>query len=372
MRQWPALAVAIALVAIAPQAVMAIGASTVSVLLESLPYLAVATALSPFVGRYAHALVAYAGCGCGAGPSARSIPAAVAAGTVFGAPIAVARVLVASLAARIVPVREHMHSNLLGELVHLVPAALLAAEMMQIVPMLPLHGLHPAALWLAGALLGLVASPCALGGVALAASLRASAPLAALGILCTAGVIPTRLRFHSDKEPHDSLAYLLVAIACGLIAARHGGTFVHPRMTLPLVLCAVYCAVMAVRFRAAAARSTPRLAAAVALAVVVIGAPQPIYHASETTLADAFAGERVDFTGVAVTDRARSALVRYAITCCRADAAPVSLVVDRDLSHLSGHWMQARGTIENDDGALRLHVAELTPIAPPLDPFAYR
>jgi uncharacterized membrane protein YcgQ (UPF0703/DUF1980 family) len=106
--------------------------------------------------------------------------------------------------------------------------------------------------------------------------------------------------------------------------------------------------------------------------VVIIGAPQPAYRATETTLADAFAGERVDFTGVAVHERTTSALVRYAITCCRADAAPVALALDRNLASFDGRWMHARGVIEDDGGALRLHVAELAPVAPPSDPFVYR
>ena len=371
MRQWSTAAVAIALATLAPQAVMAVGASAVSVLFEALPYLMAAALLTPLAGRHTRAIVAYAGCGCGGGSNARSIPAAVATAALFGPVVALARVAAASIAARASSDHDHAQSDVLSELLNLTPAALLAAGIMLALPTLSLRGVHPALLWLGGALLGVIASPCALGGVALAAALRASAPLAAFGVLCTAGIVPGLRRRHAHTATHDPLAYLLLAIACATIAARHGGALVHPRMTIPLVVCAIYCAVMAVRFRASAA-SAPRVLAATALAIIVIGAPQPIYRATETTLADAFAGERVDFTGVAVEYHTRSALVRYAITCCRADAAPVALVLDRNVTRFNGQWMRARGTVEDDSGTLRLHVAELTSIAPPSDPFVYR
>lgn len=371
MRHWSGIALAIALAAIAPQTAMTVAASAVSVLFESLPYLAIATVLTPLVGRFEHLLVAYAGCGCGAGPAARSLPAAVATAALFGAPIAVARVLLASAIARNAPGHEHADSDLFAEVVGLVPPALLAASMLQLVPILPLHSVHPMLLWLIGALLGFVASPCALGGVALAASLRASAPVAALGVLCTAGIVPSVLRRRAHTTMHDPLAYALLAIACGLIAAHHGGALVHPRMTFPIALCALYCAILAWRCRTKSAH-VPRWIATAALVVVIVGAPAPIYRATETTLADAFAGERVDFSGVAVHVRHDSALVRYAITCCRADAAPVALALDRNLAALNGRWLRARGTLERDGPQLRLHVDALTPIAPPLDPFIYR
>lgn len=371
MRHWSGLAILIAVAAIAPHEVRVASAGAVSVLLESLPFICLATILAAIVGRVAHTLVAYAGCGCGSGPSARSIPAALAAAAIFGAPVAAARVLLATIIARAERHHEETHGGLLDQLVDLAPTALLAAVVMQVVPMVPLHALHPLALWCAGAILGVAASPCALGGVALAASLHPSAPIAALGVLCTAGIVPGLRRRRANAPTNDPLAYVLLALACGLIAARHGGSFVHPRMTIPLALCAVYCALLAWRARARGARA-PRWIAAAALVVVIIGAPAPAYHATETTLADAFPGERVDFTGVAVTDRARSVLVRYAITCCRADAVPVTLVLDRDVARYEGRWLHARGTIEERGGMLRLHVAQLTEIAPPSDPFVYR
>jgi hypothetical protein len=323
------------------------------------------------VGRYAHTLVAYAGCGCGAGPSARSIPAAVATAAIFGAPVAAARVGLASLVARVQPHHDETHSDLLGELRALVPAALLAATAMQFVPALSLQHVHPLLVFMCGTVLGIAVSSCAFGGVALAASLHASAPLAAVGVLCTAGVVPALRRGHAHTSTHDPLAYALLAAACAIIAAHHGGSFVHPRMTIPLACCALYCVGLAWRYRTHAARA-PRWVAAAALGAIVIGAPAPSYRATETTLADAFAGEHVEFTGVAVHEHTTSMLVRYAITCCRADAAPVALALDRNLARYDGRWLHARGVIEDDAGTLRLHVAALTPVTPPGDPFIYR
>jgi len=371
MRLGSAILLAIAAAAIEPQSAMVVGAGAVSVLLESLPYLALATVCSSLIGRHARALVAYAGCGCATGSSARSIPAAIATAAIFGVPAAVARVAAASVMSRFV--RTHQHDtqiDVLGEIVSLMPAALLSAAIVLMLPLLPLHNLPAPALFVAGALLGVVASPCALGGVALAASLHATAPLAATGVLCTAGIVPNVWRRHTHSLLHDPWAYGALALGCALVAARHGGAFVHPRMTIPLGLTALVCLLLAWHFRRHRARA-PRWLAFAALAAVVVGAPAPAYHATETTLADGFAGERVDFTGVAIAEHRESALVRYAITCCRADAAPVVLALDRNLDYLNGRWLRAQGTLRCDGSQLRLHVEALTPVTPPADPFVY-
>jgi hypothetical protein len=371
MRHRAAILLAIAAAAIAPQTTMAVGAGAVSVLLESLPYLVVAALCSPLIGRYARALAAYAGCGCAAGPSARSIPAAVATAAIFGLPAAVARVAAAIVISRLVRTHDHdARVDVLGEIVSLIPAALLSAAIMLMLPSLPLRNLPAPVLFVGGALLGVVASPCALGGVALAASLHATAPFAGAGVLCTAGIVPNVWRRHARGALHDPWAYGALALACALVATRHGGALVHPRMTIPLALTAFVCLLLAWRFRTCNAQ-TARLVAAAALAAIVIGAPVPAYRVTETTLADGFAGERVDFTGVAVAEHGASALVRYAITCCRADAAPVALALDRNLARFDGRWMHASGTLQHDGAQLRLHVERLAPITPPADPFVY-
>ena len=372
MRTWSVVLFTLAVAAIAPQGAMMLGAGAASVVLESLPYLALAAVCTPLAGRYARALIAYAGCGCGSGASARSIPAAIATAAIFGTPVAIARVAAASLLSRFASAHDHdARSGVLGDIASLVPAALLAAAIAQALPFLPLRGLPAPVLFVWGALLGIIASPCALGGIALAASLHASAPLAAAGALCTAGILPNLWRRQAHGVLHDPFAYGALALACALVALRHGGTFVHPRMTIPLALSAIVCLGLGWRFRAHCVPASRRLASAV-LAAIVIGAPAPAYHATETTLADGFAGERVDFTGIAVAEGGRSALVRYAITCCRADAAPVALALDRNLAAVRGRWFHARGTLERDGTQLQLRADQLTAVAPPADPFIYR
>ncbi len=290
----------------------------------------------------------------------------------FGLPAALARVAAAGLVSRFVHAGEHdARVDVLGEIVALVPAALLAAVIMQALPSIPLRTLPVSVLFVGGALLGAVASPCAFGGIALAASLHASAPVAAAGVLCTAGIVPSVWRRHVHEAMHDPWAYAALGLACVLVAAQHGGTFVHPRMTMPLGLTAVVCLLLAWHFRAHRARS-PRWFACAALAAIVVGAPAPSYRVTETTLADGFAGERVDFTGVAASEQGHSALVRYAITCCRMDAAPVALALDRNLTAVDGRWLRAQGTLERDGALLRLRVETLKPVMPPTDPFIYR
>jgi hypothetical protein len=373
----PAIYVAaiIALAACAPQTARMLLACAASIILESLPYLAASTLLGPLAGRHARALAAYAGCGCGIGPSARSLPAAIATAALFGAPAALARLAAATLVARARPGKAHAaHPSLLDELRRLAPAALLGALAMLVAPALGLTH-RPAVLAFGlGVILGAVASPCALGGVALAAALRASAPWAAYGVLCSAGTFDLYAwrRAHAHPALRDPLAYAAIAAACALVAARHGGALVHPHLALPLAATAVLCTWSAWCARASGQRACRPLVAALLLAIVV-GAPVPAYLATETTLADGFAGERIAFTGVAVHERARSALVRYAITCCRADAAPIAIALDRNLANVSGRWMHANGTLQTTrDGTLQLHVQQLTPITPPSDPFVYR
>jgi uncharacterized membrane protein YcgQ (UPF0703/DUF1980 family) len=65
-------------------------------------------------------------------------------------------------------------------------------------------------------------------------------------------------------------------------------------------------------------------------------------------------------------------LVRYAITCCRADAAPVVVRLDRAPRFATGSWLRVDGRIESIGGNLRLIADSAQGIAPPTDPFIYR
>jgi uncharacterized membrane protein YcgQ (UPF0703/DUF1980 family) len=108
------------------------------------------------------------------------------------------------------------------------------------------------------------------------------------------------------------------------------------------------------------------------LAGALIGAPPPVYHATETTLAEIFAGERLSFTGVLTCADGTCALVRYAITCCRADAAPVAVRLSAAPRYATGTWLRANGRIDEARGELRLVAQSVERIPPPLDPFIYR
>jgi hypothetical protein len=227
---------------------------------------------------------------------------------------------------------------------------------------------------IAGAALGFAASPCGLGAVALAGALHAHAPLVATSFLCVAGIADVRalaVRSSTHVRAHDALAYALLAIALAVVAVRHGGALVHPAIAFALGVCAAASVVAAAAFRrerCIRARLAPALMLFAALAVV----PAPTYRATETTLRDLFPNERVTFTGILTRDRGANALVRYAITCCRADAAPVALRLARTVPFPPGAWLRADGTITGTGGAFELAPQHVERIVPPTDPFIYR
>jgi len=140
--------------------------------------------------------------------------------------------------------------------------------------------------------------------------------------------------------------------------------------SVPCVICAITCGVLAYRYRS---EQNPRLriAPAIMLAGAVLAAPPPEYHATETSLESAFFGERIDFTGVVTHTGGATTLVRYAITCCRADATPIVIRLERNVPALHG-WMHARGVLVQTANGLRLRADSMNAIAPPADAFVYR
>ena len=151
---------------------------------------------------------------------------------------------------------------------------------------------------------------------------------------------------------------------------RGGAALVNPKIALALWPCAIAFAFLTLRYRKETYAAL-RVAPAIMLIGCVLAAPAPIYRATETTLSDAFAGERLDFTGVVVHSGSATALVRYAITCCRADAAPVAVRLDPPATLQHG-WARARGTLVQRADGLRLRADSIEPIATPADPFVYR
>ncbi len=138
-------------------------------------------------------------------------------------------------------------------------------------------------------------------------------------------------------------------------------------MTLPLAACALACTIYAFRSRATLSLKTAALPIAMVVAIV-IGAPAPAYTANENTMSDLYPGEHLSFTGA----YEHGALVRYAITCCRADAAPVAIHLAQSPRVREHDWVYAIGVIVRSGSTLALQAQRVDRIAPPTDPFLYR
>jgi hypothetical protein len=362
-----------------PDALHGALATSASALFEATPWALAGIVAAHLLRRHPHAF-AYLGCGCGRGPSARSLPAAAATWLLFGPIVALLRVLAASAVAYALERRHRCTSStqtpshLLAELAAVFPAALLAGASTQLFAGVDPARMRPLAQMLAGALLGFSAAPCGLGAVTLAGALHARAPLTSAAFLCIAGILDLRAlriaRSHCAPE-RDGFACALLAAALGIVALRRGDALVHPAIAPALGFCAVVALGAAVRYRhcvTPAARFAPGLMLVGALA----GAPPLQYSATETTLTDLFPGEHLAFTGALSRDGRNDALVRYAITCCRADAAPVAVRLDRALPYAAGTWLHVDGAIARANGELRLHPQRVERIVPPSDPFIYR
>jgi hypothetical protein len=257
----------------------------------------------------------------------------------------------------------------LDDLAALLVAALFAGCASQLAAYVDARTLLPWIAVAAGLALGFLAAPCALGAVAIGAALHARSPQASAAFLCVAGIVDVRALFgrRAERANADATAYLTLAIGLTLVAIRHGDALVRPAIAPLLASCAVIAFACAVRNRGAR-EPKARWAPAIMLAGALVTAPPPAYTATETTLGDIFAGERLDFTGRLTRNGSSAALVRYAITCCRADAAPV-VVRLREAPRLPvGTWVRASGSVAE----IRLSTTHLEAVAPPADPFIYR
>jgi hypothetical protein len=170
-----------------------------------------------------------------------------------------------------------------------------------------------------------------------------------------------------------------LAVACAWLVARHGAALVHPRL-LPLIgAAAIVCAWLALTMRRSGEpRGCPALASLIApallLGVLVAGSPTPgLPHADATTLGDAYAGQPLRFCGMTRRDASGATmLVRYAITCCRADATPVAIRLDRPIDRPDGTWLEADGVVTTDTRGILLRVRKSRVVTTPADPFLYR
>ena len=354
--------------------VSAIIVNAAAMLLESAPFVLAGAIAVRVPWRWSGRAAAYLGCGCGAGPSARSLPAAVAAWITFGPLIAMARLAGAILMECALRKRDcaHAASSVLTQLGGIWPLAIGGAILVPLFPAIAGAHAPQAIVFAAAAATAFVSSPCGLGTIGIAAIARSTAPVAAWGFLCVAGIVDLRafVRARGARNGHDCLAYALASLACALVAMRAGAALVNPKIAFALWPSAVVFAYFAFRYRKETCAAL-RVAPAIMLAGCVLAAPAPAYHATETTLTDAFAGERIDFTGVVVRSASATALVRYAVTCCRADAAPIAIRLDLAPKLRSG-WAHARGTLVQRGDGLRLRADSIESVSAPADPFVYR
>ncbi len=385
----PVIACSVVLVAAIPVAtVQAVLATAASSLFESMPFILAGAALAVVSPAFGRRMVEFLGCGCGSGPSARSIPATAAAWLTLGPQIALARFGAATFLAKArlragpQSCADNNDLNLLHTLWDLLPCVLCAGVLLHIVSLYidaPRSFTLPLAV-LSGVGLGFFTSPCALGTVALAAVLSTIQPFAASGFLAVAGIadlrtmLPRANHTHrpTEQEWNDPLAYALCAFACAAAALHHGATLVNPRFTPALWICAARCGWLAWGLRTFGRNVRAQLAPALMIVGLLLGAPAPVYHATETTLTNAFAGEHVDFTGMVSSRDGHAALVRYAILCCRADAQPIAIRLRGQLRLAAGNWVRASGTIVTENGQFALQVHDLAHVSAPVDPFVYR
>ncbi|GAC1300502.1 MAG: hypothetical protein NVSMB19_07180 [Vulcanimicrobiaceae bacterium] len=392
LAEW--IAVAVVCAALPPAIRTAALAAAAGTLFEAAPFVLAAALIPP--GRGARVLAAL-GCGCGAGGSgALALPALGICWLAFGPAIALARA-VAAVAVRLgVAARQRRRARRTGatasacaaalrpppdplaELARLAPQAVAAAFLAEILrATLPVHATGPVgsgAAFAGGALLGRLL-PCATGAIAIAAGLRDIAPAATVGLLITAGIVSGRAVAPARDRRDGRLGYAALAVACGLIAWRGPSGFINPRFILPLGGAAAVAGLRAVRRDTVTAVRYPAAVPGLLLAATFAGSPLPDRPPARTTLDAPYAGEHVRFVGaLAYHDvRTPATLVRYTITCCRADAEARAVRLDRPLPGRRGAWYEAAGTLGLDPGgAFVLRVATVRPIAAPADPFAYR
>ena len=264
---------------------------------------------------------------------------------------------------------------MLHELAQLVPAAACAGAFSQLLALADVAALPAIVQFGAGAAFAFLASPCALGAVAVAGSLHVRAPMAAAGFLCVCGIADLRAFARGDgcaTQRHDTLAYATLALALSVVALKRGDALVHPSLAIALIPCAAVAFALAIVHRRRRDGARAWLAPAIVLAGALLGAPAPVYRATETTLTDLFDGERLSFTGVVVKHDRDFAIVRYAITCCRADAAPVVVRLLGPVRLAPDEWVRAEGIVRETKRGFALALERETPVTPPADPFTYR
>jgi hypothetical protein len=395
--------IAAAALALPPPILHAALASAAGTAFEAAPFVLATLFLR---STRARRLAALGSCGCGTLPGALALPALALCWLAFGPALALTRFAGAVASLAIFGRNRAKHEpepepDPLADLETIALAAFAAA--------LACAGLNAAAaagragllardasleaailsnaIACAGGLIVGLLSPCATAAIATAAGLKSSAPLASAAILAVAGIVPpsafrangprcttvahTNQAATTPRNDHR-IAYALLACACLTLATHGASGFVHPRL-LPVVgFGAAMCAVIAIR-GSELARSRGSMFLPLALiGSLLAGSPVPRETIDATNLPDAFLGADVHFAGTAQTRDGTTTIVRYEITCCRADASPIALVTERKLDVRDGSWVQTDGTIARGERGLALHVRRWRLEPAPRDPFLYR
>ncbi len=303
------------------------------------------------------------GCGCGDGPSARSLPAAAATWMVFGAIVAVARFSAAVVAATAlrrrlrVAVRATPRVSRCASLAALVPAARSPEPRCSAGRRRPSAAL-PRAMRAGRGLLGIrrravrlrrgrsrrrVARPLHRWPPRPFFASRASsicarfAPAARRAAgrrvrLCGARGRAGRRRRAARRRAHSSGFVPATGVAAASRASARRQTPARTRSGAAF---------------GAGTHARGRLRRGTAAAV----------SRDRNDVRRAFPGERLRFTGTLEREGSHSAVVRYAIACCRADALPVAVRLERTPPYDAGTWIRVNGRIDAD---LRLEPEEVS------------
>ena len=365
---------AIAALATVPTAqVQAIVAAAASTLFESIPFILAAAFARRLAPKCGETLAALLSCGCTRAAGARSVAVLGLTALTFGPLIAVARFIAALIVAHQLRNEDcASHRSPLAEVAALLPYAVVGSiATATIGQSLRMH-LNAFAGAVLGAAIGFTA-PCTLGAVALATTLRHVSMPVSIGILTIAGIcnLRTLKRGAADEDRHDAFAYLIGAAACAALAESYGATLLNPRFTIALWVSAGALLTLTCIYRHqrhAALRWAPVLMAIGAF----LSHASPLYTLTETTLSDAAPGDAINFRGVLARDAHQDALVRYAITCCRADAQPVAVRLEHPLGARAGEWIAAHGMLITASSGLVLRVQTFRKMDSPNDPFIYR
>jgi hypothetical protein len=167
-------------------------------------------------------------------------------------------------------------------------------------------------------------------------------------------------------------AALLLAAALALLAVRGPSGIVNPRL-VSLEAVGAFLALARVRRPTATARTWAAGVPLLMLGALAAGSPVPELRLDAANVTDAYPGARLTFTGATLAAGDRTVVERFAIACCRLDASPVAVPLDRRLPVPGGSWVTVRGIFERaPSGRLRLRTEGWQRIARPADPFLYR